>query len=687
MATQAEQRWINENSGLAQQMFGSLNPPNGQVAQFVRDWYMQNPGNAPDATDTPILAEIGGLAQSGDLSSAQLNDLIARANAGDREAIAALEAAGYEYAADTESLPLEQGLLQQILPSLMGDIEGDAGRRSLVNTLTGQATEDYNLARTALSPEENARRLAEEYAMADQTSGALSASAAQASTEQLAALQQSIEAMKGNLTGDLAARAQALQDQIASFTANLNTFDATQREALAEQIAAQQANLEQSIAAQQQNLTTELEALRSGVDTRTQARQAALTQELASLRDVNTAEGVARKAALEQEIASLRTASTAENQARVAALQAEIDGLTAAQAPMAQARLDSANALTTAVNLGLESTNDRLTAERARQGYLGSSSFSDANLARAAIGARQQGAQAMGAAREANAADTRAIQGRAATEGRSLADILAGRNFDISGREATEGRSIADMIAANERDVGIRGASGTRGIADEAANSVFDITSRGATGARSLADILAEGTRTIGDTRASGSAAIKASTGQGLMNIGNAGASQRYQDSVMGSDRLRSLLDELAKGQGSIAGTLAQQQQQARDTGTTARQGYFDNAYTRGQGGLLSRANLGSNLANTLTGLEGYGSAGTNRALNTLNWWNTNTGAAPTPGYTPATVDTSGNDIAGLGAGLLGAGLSYGNANNWWQSAKKEPAKSSQGVYGDSPYW
>lgn len=599
MATQAEQAWINANRDTALSAFGSLNPPNGQVAQFVRNWYEQNPGAAPDAMDAPILAESGGLpGQNSGPSQSQIDDWIRRANAGDREAIAALEAAGYEYAADTESLPLEQGLLQQILPSLVGDIEGDAGRRALVNTLTGQATEDYNLARNALSPEENARRLAEEYAMADQTSGALSASAAQAANEQLAALQASVEAMKGNLTGDLAARAQALQDQIASFTANLNTFDATQKAALAEQIAANQQNLEASIASQQQNLQTEIDSLRGAAD----------------------AQSVARKAALQQ----------------------EIDGLTAAQAPMAQARLDSANALTTAVNLGLESTNDRLTAERARQGYLGSSSFSDAALARAAIGARQQGAQAMGTAREANAGDLRSIQSRAATEGRSLADELANNYLSIAGREAG--------------------------------------------GKRSLADILAEGTRSIGDTGAAGTAAIKAGTGQGLMNINNAGATQKYQDSVMGSDRLRQLLDELAKGQGSIGGTLAQQQQQARDAGTTARQGYFDNAYTRGQGGILSRANLGSNLANTLTGLEGYGSTGTNRALNTLNWWNTNTGAAPTPGYTPVSADTSGNDIAGLGAGLLGSAINVGNANNWWKTAKKEPVYTAPSS-SEVPYW
>jgi hypothetical protein len=655
------------NSGWLQ---GNRNNP---ISGALGSWLQQAPQARTSLTSPPPEVTAP---STPDLPQADFDSLVARANAGDAAAIAALEAAGYELAADTEDLPLEQGILQTALPGLLGDIEGDAGRRQLVDTLTGQVTGDYNAARNALSPEENARRLAEEYAMADTTSTALSDSAATASAEQLAALNQSIESMKSNLSGDLAARAAALQQQIASLTANLDTLSAEQKAALAEQITANQANLEQSIASQQQNLATELEALRGGVDTRTQARSDALTQELASLRDVNTAEGVARKAALQQEIASLRTASTAENQARVAALQAEIEGLTAAQAPMAQARLDSANALTTAVNLGLESTNDRLTAERARQGYLGSSSFSDANLARAAIGARQQGAQAMGSAREANAGDIRAIQARAATEGRSLADILAGRNMSISGREATEGRNLADYLSGNERDIGVRGATGTRGIADEAANAQFDITSRGATGTRSLADILAEGTRSIGDTGAAGTAAIRNNTAQSLAGIKNAGANQTYADTTGGSIQLRTLLDTLAQGQAGIAGNLSTQQQTARDMGTTARQGYFDNAYTRGQGGILSRPGLGSQLAGTLTDLGNYGSSGLNRSLGTLNWW-AGGGQAPTPGYTPVQASTSGNDIAGLGAGLVGTAMNIGNSNSWWAKPAGAGSKTS----------
>lgn len=523
-----------------------------------------------------------------DLPQDQLSALIARAEAGDAAAIAELEAAGYEYADDTEALPIEQGILQTALPNIMADIEGDAGRRDLVNTLTGQATGDYQAARNALSPEESARRLAEELAQADATAGRISESAGTAASEQLAALQASIAAMQGNLTGDLAARAAALAKQVAAFTQNLDAYDATQKAALAEQIAANQQNLEQSVAAQQQALTAEVNALRGAAD--------------------------------------------ANSVARRAALQAEIDGLTAAQAPMAQARLDSANALSTAVNLGLEATNDQLAAQRARQGYLGSSSFSDAAQARASIAARQQAAQAMGGAREANAGDLRAIQARGATEG--------------------------------------------RGIADEYANSLLALSGREATGTRSLADILAEGTRTIGDTGAAGRAGIANATGAARQNIGNTGATQVYQDQTMGSTQLRALLDSLAQGRAGIAGQRAAQQQNARDAGTAARQGYFDNAYTRTQGGILSRPGLGANLASTLTSLGDYGNSGLNRSLGALNWWATNPTMAPTPGANAAPVDTSGNAISGLGAGLLGSALNIGMANNFWQ----QPAGTHNGI-------
>lgn len=496
---------------------------------------------------------------------------------------AAAQAAGAVL--DANGQPLEQALLQTALPGLLNDVAGDAGRQTLVRTLSDQAIADTAAARTALSPEANAARLAAEQAQAAQTASTLSASSATAATQQLAALQASVAAMQQNLTGDLAAKAAALNQQVAAFTANLTTLDATQKSALAEQIAANQQNLEASIAAQRQALTTE--------------------------------------------IAGLRGAADAQSAARRSALQAEIAGLTAAQEPMNAARLASATALTTAINLGAESTADALTAQRAKQGYLGSSTFSDAAMARANIGARQQAAQAMGGAREANAADMRTIGARGATEGRSIADEYANNLLAIGGREATGGRS--------------------------------------------LSDVLATGTRTIGDTGAAGTAAIRNNTGTGLFNIGNAGAAQTYSDQVGGSTQSRTLLDTLATGGANIASTQATQQQAARDAGTTASQGYFDNAYTRGLAGQLALPGLSTALTGTLTNLGNYGNSGLNRTQNALGWWQTNPGAAPTPGVTSVVANNAGNDLSGFGAGLVGTGFNWLNATGYGRAGVGAP--------------
>ena len=573
--------YFNSEPGFSQEYqrnrLASQGTDNRSPAEWMQGFLTENPGEI-----AKFNAFNSGGSTSPDLPQDQLQSLIDRANAGDAAAIAALEAAGYELAADTEELPVEQGLLQTALPGLVQDVEGDAARRALSAQLTGDATKAYQDATTALSPEANAARLAAELAQADVTGGQIAGSASTAAAEKLAALQASIAAMQNNLTGDLAAKAAALQQQVAAFQANLSTLDATQKAALAEQIASQQQNLEDSVTAQRNNLAAE--------------------------------------------IAGLRGAADAQSAARRAALQAEIDGLTAAQAPMAQARLDSANALNTAVNLGLQATQDQLTATRAKQGYLGSSTFSDAALARAGIQARQQGAQAMGAAREANAGDLRTIQARAATEGRSIADELANNALMISGREATGGRTLADLLAGD--------------------------------------------TRTLADTGATGLSAIKANTGAGVMGIDNAGAGQTFQDQVFGADQKRSLADSLAKGGADVAGNLATQLQGGRDSTTLAKQNYFDNAFTRGLSGTLAIPGLTSSLAGSLNALDNYGQSGLARSQNLLNWWSTPQTAAPVEQFQAVQADNSGNQIASLGSSLLGAATKAGQANNWWQTPK-----------------
>lgn len=637
-------------------------------SQIQPDWVNSaaTPTPLTSLSDADFINQISGVGNL-EADPSSFNRLTALADAGNVQATKVLTDAGYENSTPTTNMPVEQGILQTALPGLIGDVEGDAKRRELAAQLTGQATGDYNAARDALSPEANAARLAAEQAQANKTGTAISDSAATSAAGQLKALQDSIAALQGNLTGDLAAKAAALQQQITSLNTNLDTLDASQKATLATQIAANQKDLEASISAQRDSLSQQLTSLRSGVDTQTAAQRAALQQELASLSDVNTQQAAARKAALQEQLATLNSTAGTQNQSKVAALQKEVDALTAAQAPMAQARLDSANALTTAVNLGLQSTNDQLTATQAKQGYLGGSTFDQAALARAAIGARQQGAQVLGSAREANAADLLAINAHGATQGRSLADELANNLAGISGQGAADNRSISDQLAASQAGVGNLGATGEAGIAGNDANAKLAITAQGAGDTRSLSDLLATGTRTIGDTGAAGNAAISGATATGKFNVGNTGAGQTYQDQVFGADQQKALADALAKGSGGIGTTLATQQQTARDNTTQALQGYFDNAYSRGQAGILARPGLASQLTGTLTGLENYGNTGLNRTLQSLNWWGTNT-QAPTAGALAVSPDTSGNGISSLGANLLGSALKLGTSNNWWQT-------------------
>jgi hypothetical protein len=57
MATASEQRWLRENRDYAIQVFGTDNPPDGAVAELVRNYYAS--GGTPDETDSAILREFG----------------------------------------------------------------------------------------------------------------------------------------------------------------------------------------------------------------------------------------------------------------------------------------------------------------------------------------------------------------------------------------------------------------------------------------------------------------------------------------------------------------------------------------------------------------------------------------------------------------------------------------------------
>lgn len=531
-------------------------------------------------------------------------------------------------------VPLEQGLLQTTLPRLVADVNADTGRAALADQLANAAVTGTNAATTQLqrtqgghfdgttylqqNPDVKAAfdaqhaanpgvtadqfaeqhylnygqregrqpayiqsaQLAQDFNNANQTVAANIAAANQAAQTNLAALAAANAAMQRNLTGDLAARSAALQQQIASLTQNLDQLDATQRQALTTQVASMQADLEQAINTQRQALT--------------------------------------------DQIAALGNAATTEAQSRRASLQQELAGLTAAQAPLAEARTKAAELQATAVNVGLERTRDQMTADSARAGFVGGSTVQDAALARATIDARARAAQAVGAARVANATDT--------------------------------------------RDIGVRGASGERSIADALAAAQREIAGQGATGNAALTGALAQGRQAIGNFGSAGTAGITNNTATARAGIGAMGANQTFQDQVFGSQQQRALADALAQGNLAITSNQAGQTQQAQNQGAAARATYYDNDYNRSLNAALGLTALPTNLTSTLTGLDNYANSGLNRTLNTLNWWSTNQGAAPTPGYTPLQPSNTGNDISNLGNGIFRLGANIGAANNWWQT-------------------
>lgn len=533
----------------------------------------------------------------------------------------------------TTSKGAEQAIYDRAVPGILDDINRDAGRRTVADNLATQATAGAQSAATTLARTQgggfdgktyfaqnqdvakeyerlggqagtgltidqfaerhylqNGQRegrqpayiqnaqLAQDFDNANRTQAANIAANNQAYKTQTDALQTATSSLQQNLTGNLAAKAAALDQQVAALNQNADQLDATQRKALADQIAAMQANLEQEVATQKQ----------------------ALTEQLATLGNNASAEAQSRRAALQQEIA----------------------GLTAAQAPLNEARLKAAELQATAVNVGLERTRDQLTADAARDGYVGGSTIQDAALVRATVDARQRAAEAMGGARVANATDNR----------------------DIGARDATGQRTIADALAGRTREIG-----------DYGANTNFQLTSNAATGRRQ-----------IGDLNASGTAAITNNTGQNRFNIGNFQANTTASNANFGADQNRSILDAQTQGNYALTSNNAQQNQAATLQGNAARANYQDQDYNRTVAGGLALAAIPQNLTQTYTTLDNYANSGLTRAQNTLNWWSTNQNAAPTPGVTQVQASNTGNDISGFGAGLTGAALSYGNANRWW---------------------
>lgn len=505
-----------------------------------------------------------------------------------------LQALGYEATADPNVLdpsgqPLEQALLEEVIPGVIGQVQGDTARQAEVDRLTDQTTTGFNDLRTVLdrsaittdptTGQPTSANLDAQRANADATSAAITGAAEAAAQSQLAALQTSVAQIQGNLSGALADRAAALQQAIGAYSQNLTTLDASQRAALAEQIAAQQQNLEQSVATQRQALEQEVSALQGNASAAAQSRRAALEQQLSTLR--------------------------------------------AAQAPLNDARMRAGEALATAVNLGLQSTQDQLRAEAAREGFVGGSTMQDAALGRAAIGARQDAAQAIGNARVANATDSRDIEARGSERLYSIEDVLAGE---------------------------------TQRARDYGASTGARLTAGAAEGLRAINDAGAAGTRTIADTTATNRA-----------NLGNYGASTTYADTTAGIDANLNLKNALATGTYDISTNLAGQTQNAATQGAIAKSGYFDQLYPGALNAAQITAGLPAAEAAAKTSLIPYGTAGANNALGLLNWWNTSA-TPPTSTAVTTQPNQTGNQIGALGANLVGAGFQIANANDWWKT-------------------
>lgn len=556
--------------------------------------------------------------------------------------------------ANQPAVGMEEGLFDKVAPGLVEDIDADVGRRKKVDELTAETNAAFGQLKdvtkqadigfdggqymrdnpdvaaaftqegAGMSADEYAKRHYELYgknegrppaytsevlrgqvgaanqAAATQTAAAAQAAAAQtaaasaAAAAKLQALQQSITTMQAGLQGALAQQAAALAQNVATLEANLTTLDASQKQSLATQIAEQQANLEKAI----------------------EAQRAALQQQVTDLQGNATAAAAARRAALEQQIAQL----------------------TAAQAPVAEARIRGAEALTTAINLGLESTRDQLRADAAREGFVGPSSFSEAAQARAAIGARQDAARVGADARLQNAMDTRGI-----------AEYGAGGRY-----------SIEDAYAGDTQRIGDYGATGRAGL-----------SSNLATGGQAIGDYGAMGRRTIADTTAGNRAAIGAyGAGEtygnanrgiwGNLDLTNAGAQGGYD-----------IASALAQEQQNIAAARAKQEQDVANQTAAARLNYTNQLFPNAVNAAQIRTTLPGAQANALTGLIPYGTAGTRNALDLLQWWMSPNVAPPTPTAITTTPSQSGNQLANLGAGLVGG------AFNVWPTTTTTKKKTS----------
>lgn len=137
--------------------------------------------------------------------------------------------------------------------------------------------------------------------------------------------------------------------------------------------------------------------------------------------------------------------------------------------PLLQSRLDAAEAQAAAASLGEQTARDQIAANMAAQGYLGGSSFADAQNARATIDARTAAAQALGAAKTANATDVLGVNNEAT-------DSIYDAENGITTQRLGLGNSAADSIYKVTTDA----SAGRLGVKNEASDALYDAANWGA---------------------------------------------------------------------------------------------------------------------------------------------------------------------------------------------------------------
>jgi hypothetical protein len=265
---------------------------------------------------------------------------------------------------------------------------------------------------------------------------------------------------------------------------------------------AQQAALDTQTAARAQSLKAAVDQMGSAYNTFTAEQKTNLAAQVAKEYAALNSELTTKKAAIETQLATLGTAIDANSVARKGALQEALNQLNIAQQPLNEMRERAAKAQMTAVNLGVESTTDQILADAAKSGYIGGSSATDANLARATIAGRQNAANAMGTAQVQNATDNNSIAQFGAQQGYGIGTDIAAQRLALAGTGATQNLNLSNYGAEGNRSIASNEAGAARTIADTGASNNLGLAQFGATQGQSNADYASGESRNIADTSA-----------------------------------------------------------------------------------------------------------------------------------------------------------------------------------------